>query len=224
MPCMDLLQIEGNAKPERFGAVVFDAAVSFFRFQVLLLVSVLEWRWCWGWRWCWCWPWFGFGFGSGVGVDVGGTWNLHSTQPHTPDKLEPPLSSAKFRKLFWEIINDMMEDSAPDKNRISSPDPDAPEEAPFIDCAGTSSGNIDSASPVLRGLTHYYAEDTYPGAIQTDPHTLVEQVDAHIASVREYIPGIREDKAKTAFAQVALLLYDKSYNESKKRTSRVQAI
>ena len=137
---------------------------------------------------------------------------MESTPP--PDKLEP-LSSAKFRNCFWEIINDMMEDAAPDKNRISSPDPAAPEEAPFIYCAVTPRGNIDSAGPVLRGITNYYAEDTDPDAIQTDPHTPVEQVDAHIASVSEYIPGIREDKAKTACAQVALLLYDKSYSESK---------
>ena len=75
MSGMDLLQIEGSSKPRQFGEVVFDAAVSFFRFQMLLLVSALEWFWRWGWRWCWCRPWFGFV--SGVGVGVGGTWNLH---------------------------------------------------------------------------------------------------------------------------------------------------
>ena len=110
----------------------------------------------------------------------------------------------------------MAGDSAPDKSGVFSPDPAVPEESPCIDCAGRSHGNIDSDGPVLRDITHYYySEDPDPDEIQTDPHTLVEQVDAHIASVREYTPGIREDKAKTACAQVALLLYDKSYNGSK---------
>ena len=111
----------------------------------------------------------------------------------------------------------MDQDKTPYRNTGVSlaPDPAAPEEAPFIDNAGEQSGNMDSAGSLLLGLTHYYAEDTDPDEIQTDPHTLVEQVDAHIASVLGYIPGIREDKAKTACAQVALLLYDKSYNESK---------
>ena len=109
----------------------------------------------------------------------------------------------------------MVGDTDPDKDRVCSPAHHAPKEAAPTDCAATPRGNIDSAAPVLRGLTIYYAEDKDPDEIQTDPHTLVEQVDAHIASVREYIPGIQDDKAKTACAHVALLLYDKSFNESK---------